>query len=184
MTAQGNLLFEQVKYADACEMRANARVKWRFSRSAVAGSLRDRLKFLDFVVFCPRTLPRDAIPSTLRLPRPRCGLAMTRNWDVFCLNQAPFCQIQSLSIESLRRFPAKPLGHVIARSEATRQSLTERNGIPERNLEKQRETVCVLQARHHLLLSVSCSRASPRDAIPSALRLPRPQCGLAMTQKW
>ncbi len=170
MTAQGNLLFEQVKYADACEMRANARVKWRFSRSAVAVSLRDRLKFLDFVVFCPRTLPRDAIPSTLRLPRPQCGLAMTRNWDVFCLNQAPFCQMQSLSIELLRRFPAKPLGHVIARSEATRQSLTERNGIPERNLEKQRETVCVLQARHHLLFSVSCSRASPRDAIPSALR--------------
>ena len=69
--------------------------------------------------------------------------------------------------------PTKPLNHVIARSEATRQSLTERNGIPERNLEKQRETVCVLQARHHLLLSVSCSRASPRDAIPQALRLPR-----------
>ena len=121
-------------------------------------------------VSCSRASPRDAIPSTLRLPRPRGGLAMTRNWDVFCLNQAPFCQMQSLSIESLRRFPAKPLGHVIARSEATRQSLTERNGIPERNLEKQRETVYVLQARHHLLLSVSCSRASPRDAIPSALR--------------
>ena len=98
--------------------------------------------------------------------RPRNDTKLGR----FCLNQAPFCQMQSLSIELLRRFPAKPLGHVIARSEATRQSLTERNGIPERNLEKQRETVCVLQARHHLLLSVSCSRASPRDAIPSALR--------------
>ena len=31
---------------------------------------------------------------------------------------------------------------------------------------------------------VSHSRASPRDALPSALRLPRPQCGLAMTQNW
>ena len=40
----------------------------------------------------------------------------------------------------------------------TRQSLTERNGIPERSLEKQREAVCVLHARHHLVLLVLCSR--------------------------
>ena len=40
----------------------------------------------------------------------------------------------------------------------TRQSLTERNGIPERSLEKQREAVCVLHARHHLVFLVSCSR--------------------------
>ncbi len=40
----------------------------------------------------------------------------------------------------------------------TRQSLTERNGIPERSLEKQREAVCVLHARHHLVLLVSCPR--------------------------
>ena len=40
----------------------------------------------------------------------------------------------------------------------TRQSLTERDGIPERSLEKQREAVCVLHARHHLVLPVSCSR--------------------------
>ena len=38
------------------------------------------------------------------------------------------------------------------------QSLTERNGIPERSLEKQREAVCVLHARHHLVLLVSCPR--------------------------
>ena len=31
---------------------------------------------------------------------------------------------------------------------------------------------------------VFCSRASVRNAIPSALRLPRPLCGLAMTQIW
>ena len=30
----------------------------------------------------------------------------------------------------------------------------------------------------------SCSRASSRDAMPLALRLPRPQSGLAMTQNW
>ena len=40
----------------------------------------------------------------------------------------------------------------------TRQSLTERNGIPERSLEKQRKAVCVLHARHHLVFLVSCSR--------------------------
>ena len=40
----------------------------------------------------------------------------------------------------------------------TRQSLSRRYGIPERSLEKQREAVCVLHARHHLVLLVSCSR--------------------------
>ena len=71
---------------------------------------------------------------------------------------------------------------VIARSAATRQSLTERNGIPERSLEKQREAVCVLHARHHLVLLVSCSRISLWDSMPQTLRLPRPPCGLAMTR--
>ena len=66
----------------------------------------------------------------------------------------------------------------------TRQSLTERNGIPERSLEKQSETVCVLHACHHLALLVLYSRASLRDAMPLTLRLPRPRCGLAMTKNW
>ena len=64
----------------------------------------------------------------------------------------------------------------------TWQSLTERNGIPERSLEKQREAVCVLHARHHLVLLVSCSRISLWDSMPQTLRLPRPPCGLAMTR--
>ena len=64
----------------------------------------------------------------------------------------------------------------------TRQSLSQRYGIPERSLEKQREAVCVLHARHHLVLLVSCSRISLWDSMPQTLRLPRPPCGLAMTR--
>ena len=63
-------------------MQACARVKWRFRGSAVPVSLRDGSKIRDFVVFCHRASPRDAIPSALRLPRPQSGLAMTRNWSV------------------------------------------------------------------------------------------------------
>ena len=51
VAAQSNLLFEQVKYAEAREMRACARVKWRFRRSAVSVSLRDGLKFWGFCRF-------------------------------------------------------------------------------------------------------------------------------------
>ena len=55
----------------------------------------------------------------------------------------------------------------------TRQSLTERFASPERSLEKQSKTVCVLQARHSLVPHVTRSRASPRNPTPPALRLPR-----------
>ena len=52
----------------------------------------------------------------------------------------------------------------------TRQSLSRRHGIPWRSLEKQREAVCVLHARHHLVLLVSCSRISLWDSMPQTLR--------------
>ena len=40
--------------------------------------LRDESKFGNFIVFCSHASLRDAIPITLRLPRPPCGLAMTK----------------------------------------------------------------------------------------------------------
>ena len=71
-------------------MRADARVKWCFRRSAVVAPLRDRSKLGHFIVFRSRASPRDALPSTLRLPRPRCGLAMTQIWSVFVLETDVF----------------------------------------------------------------------------------------------
>ena len=44
-------------------------------------SLWDNLEFWDFDDFCSRASFRDAMPSTLRLPRPQRGLAMTQNWN-------------------------------------------------------------------------------------------------------
>ena len=35
------------------------------------------------------------MPQTLRLPRPRCGLAMTRNWNVFIWKTDVFCFMRS-----------------------------------------------------------------------------------------
>ena len=71
-------------------MRADARVKWRFRRSAVVVSLRNGSTIRGFAVSCSRASPRDAIPLTLRLPRPRCGLAMT-NLKRFYLGNGRFC---------------------------------------------------------------------------------------------
>ena len=78
--AQRNSVFGRVKDTDACEMRACARVKWRFRRSAVVVSLRDDSKFGDSVVFRSHASLRDSTPITLRLPRPQGGLAMTQKW--------------------------------------------------------------------------------------------------------
>ena len=119
-------------------MRVCARVKWRFQRSAVSVSLCDKLKIRDSVVSCSRASVRDAIPSALRLPRPQCGLAMTRKSGRFCLENGRFSffavvfcavslrivfqtfipEIVPFSIVSFRktfRFPAKPTSLVIAR---------------------------------------------------------------------
>jgi len=78
-----------------------------------------------------------------------------------------------------------------------RPTLTERFAIPERGMMKRNEPKSENEAENAdwavlpvsrlplwVFLLASCFPASPRDAIPSAYRLPRPRCGLAMTQKW
>ena len=95
---------------------------------------------------CSRASLRDAIPQTLRLPRPRCGLAMTQNRDgfiwktdvfIFCgyfLRGAALRRFSNVSFQKLFRFSAKPTDFVIARRaqflRPTRQSLTMRFVIP------------------------------------------------------
>ena len=127
-------------------MRADARVKWRFRRSAVVVSLRDDSEFRDFVGFWSRASLRDAIPSALRLPRPRCGLAMTQKRDVLILETNVYCFMRPFravlfrtvfqAFRSENRFVfQKTLSDLSLRGgrvRPTRQSLTERNGIPER----------------------------------------------------
>ena len=110
---------------------------------------------VSFFVSHSRASPRDALPSALRLPRPRCGLAMTQNWnvliwitDVFLFYAVVFCAVslrivfqtfrsgncfvspQNRSDLSLRGGRVRP----------TRQSLTERFVIPERNMVVRDET--------------------------------------------
>ena len=78
----------------------------------------------------------------------------------------------------------------------TRQSLTERFAIPERGMMERNEPESENRAEkaEWAVLSISrlplwgfllasCFRASPRDAMLITLRLPRPRCGLAMTQE-
>ena len=77
----------------------------------------------------------------------------------------------SLPILSLRGGRVRP----------TRQSLTMRFVIPKRNMVLRNEAANLIFC-NKLFLFASCSRASPRDAILSPLRLPRPRCGLAMTR--
>ena len=71
-------------------MRADARVKWRFQRSAVSVYLRDGSKIRDSAVSCCRASSRDAMPSAFRLPRPRCGLAMTQKMVGFAIKPTIF----------------------------------------------------------------------------------------------
>ena len=135
-------------------MRADARVKWRFQRSAVSVSLRDGSKIRDFVVFCHRASPRDAIPSALRLPRryaPRNDTKSGRfNLEngrfsffaviffavslriVFQTFRSENCSVspQNLPNLSLRGGRVRP----------TRQSLTNRFAIPERTMVGRNET--------------------------------------------
>ena len=83
------------------------------------------------------------------------------------------------------RFFDQPTDSVIARRahflRPTRQSLTMRFVIPKRNMVLRNEAANLIFC-NKLFLFASCSRASPRDAILSPLRLPRPRCGLAMTR--
>ena len=124
---QCSMIFLLCEICFAQEMRACARVKWSFGRNAVSVSLRDGSKIRDSVVSCCRASLRDAIPQTLRLPRPRCGLAMTQNrygliWktDVFHFcgyflrGVAPH-RFSNVSFRKLFRFPSKPIRFVIAR---------------------------------------------------------------------
>ena len=155
---------------------------------------------------------------------------MTRNWDGFVWKTDDFCCVRSFCAVSRRiifqtfQFENCPVfpknlpilslrgGHFQC---PTRQSLTERDDIPERGTARaaQRNSVfgrvkdtdaCEMRAcacvkwrfrRSNVVVSLRVdskfgdsvvfrSRALLRDAIPSALRLPRPQGGLAMTQKW
>ena len=137
-------------------MRACARVKWRFRRSAVVVSLRDGSEFGDSVVFCSRASLRDSTSITLRLPRPQGGLAMTRNWNGFVWKTDAFCCMRSFCAVSCRivfqtfRFENCPVfpknlpilslrgGHFQC---LTRQSLTERTGIPERGTARLRSEI-------------------------------------------
>ena len=93
------------------------------------------------------TSSRDAMPLALRLPRPQGGLAMTQNWSVFVWKTDAFCCMRSfsrgvascrfsnISFRKLPRF-SKNLQILSLRGgrvRPTRQSLTERDGIPERS---------------------------------------------------
>ena len=181
-------------------------------------SLWDGSKFRDFIVSCSRASFRDAIPKTLRLPRPLCGLAMTRN-RAFLFGKRTVCaEYRYLGLKSERfgsdagAFVWKTGGlgrmqpfsvrinvsffritYELCHCEEgaflrpTRQSLTERFAIPERNMGKQNDLIdFVLTLVFHIVFlhSVLCSRASFRDTIPQTLRSPRPLCGLAMTRNW
>ena len=131
-------------------MQACVRVKWRFGRSAVAVSLRDRFKHSDL--------------ETGRFFHKTC----------------------QFSVIARRAHSLRP----------TRQSLTMRFVIPKRNMVARNETEpwnkereSRMKQRIHVFCDrdfclVSLSRASFRDAMPLALRLLRPRCGLAMTQIW
>ena len=113
---------------------------------ACAMSPCDKSKFRDYVVLCPRASPRDAIPMALRLPR-RCAPRndtesgrFSQN-GCFALYAGIFCVVslrivfQTFRSENRSVFqqnlPNLSLrgGHFQC---PTRQSETERNGIPER----------------------------------------------------
>ena len=89
---------------------------------------------------CSRASPRDSMPSTLRLPRPRCGLAMTRNWDGFVWKTNVFGRIQAFPARINVPFSLKTCQICHCEEGAilrpTRQSLTERFSIPERSTAK------------------------------------------------
>ena len=146
----------------ACEMRTCVRVKWRFSGSADVVSLRDGSEFRGFVGFCPRASVRDATSITLRLPR-RCAPRNDTNLKRFYLENGRFWSYSGVFNSDQRLvFPQNLSEFVIARRahflRPTRQSETERNGIPEGSLGKQSETVCVLRPT-----SLPCA---PRFVLP------------------
>ena len=84
--------------------------------------LRDKPKSGNSVASYSRASPRDAMPLTLRLPRPRCGLAMTQIWSVFIwkTDVLHFCgyflrgvaphRFSNVLFRKSFRFPAKPFG--------------------------------------------------------------------------
>ena len=135
-------------------MRADARVKWRFQRSAVSLSLRDGSKRGNSVVFRCRASLRDAILLTLRLPRryaPRNDTKLGR----FCLENGRFsfmrlffCAVSlRIVVQTFRSgncsvFP-KNLPNLSLRGGRVRptwQSLTNRFAIPERTMVGRNET--------------------------------------------
>ena len=78
-----------MKDAEACEMRADACVKWRFQRSTDVVSLRDESKIRDSVASCCRASSRDAVPSAFRLPR-RCAPRNDTELERFYLDNGRF----------------------------------------------------------------------------------------------
>ena len=106
-----------------------------------------------------------------------------RNRQNQAANKRGFTESEDWILRSV--FSIKPTDSVIARRaqflRPTRQSLTKRFVIPKRNMVARNEAANLIFC-NKLILFASCSRASPRDAIPSPLRLPRPRCGLAMTR--
>ena len=135
-------------------MRADARVKWRFQRSAVSVSLRDGSKRGNSVVFRCRASLRDAIPSALRLPR-RCVPRNDTKLGRFNLENGRFsffavifCAVslrivfQTFRSENSSDFPKNPPNLSLrgGRVRPTRQSLTNRFAIPERTMVGRNET--------------------------------------------
>ena len=133
----------------------------------------------------------------LRLFFARCGSAPF--FKRFVPKIVPFSIV---SFRKLLRFPAKPISLVIARRarapdaaifNGTRRHPGTKYGCAGRirTLEGREEAERRSESMFFVIgipfcfvlpyARASCSRASPRDAIPLTLRLPRPLCGLAMT---
>ena len=131
------------------------------------------------------------IPSTLRLPRPRCGLAMTRKSGRFCLENGRFlfyaviffavslCIVfQTFRSGNCFVFPQNPPdlslrgGRIL---HPTRQSLTMRFVIPKRNMVERNETKPWNEERGSRMkrrIHVFCDRDS------FLLRAPVLRCGM------
>ena len=188
----------------ACEMRACAHVKWHFRRSADVVSLCDGFEALGF---CRFLLPYLAMGfhtfhfkiATAAL-RPRNDTKSERfYWEIKRL-------VSYLSVIShfrstwTSRFPARPTNLVIARRAqfcARRGNLkveVQHSGTKHTNTRRDEQyrarriyAIRYLDRSSRFIFEfcfVLLFHISFRDAVSFRQRLPRPPCGLAMTQNW
>ena len=120
-----------------------------------------------------RASSRDAIPSSFRLPR-RFAPRNDTGLECFCLRNGCFWSYTVVLGWNQRSVFPKTLPVLSLRGgrnflRPTRQSLTKRNGIPERNTENRNERY----DRFHASRFVLCSHISFWDATLSTFRLPR-----------